>query len=361
MITSIFPLKDATIYDKLTSRTQNTGLDQILEISKVEEEDLSYNSRALLQFDLTTISQSIVDGTISGSYKFYLETFASSIYEAAENYTIHGYPVSESWDSGIGKLMHTPTTTEGVSWGYRTDLLEWATGSYTGNVTSSYKNTSGGANWYTGSTYEASQSFTQLDTDINMDVTDIVNKWLTGTIANNGIILKLSDTDESSSDNLGVKRYFSTDTHTIYIPKLTIKWDDSTFTTGSLNALSDDNLVMYSKNLRQNYNTNSKTRVRINGRNRYEPRTFSTSSSYVSNYYLPSTSYYSIQDVVTSEEIVSFDDDYTKISCDTSGNYIDLWLSSFMVERFYKIIIKVVDSNGLENYYDEKMYFKVVR
>jgi len=360
MITSIFPLKDTTIYDSLTARTYNTGIDQILEIAKVEETDLSYNARALLQFDLSTISQSISNGTISGSYEFFLELYTAETKEAAENYSINIYPVSESWDSGIGKLIHNPKTTEGASWAYRTDLLEWATGSFVNNVTSSYKNTPGGANWYTGSEYESSQTFTSLDTDINMNVTDIVNKWLDGTIPNNGFILKLPDTDEQSNTNLGVKRFFSLDTHTIYVPKLTVKWDNTLYNTGSLSPITNDNIVIYSKNLRQNYKTDSKTQIRINGRNRFEPRTFATSSSYTTNYYLPETSYYSIKDVVTDEVIVDFDDNYTKISCDENGNYIDLWLNTFMVERFYKIVVKVVD-NGLENYYDEKMYFKVVR
>ena len=70
----IFPEKDTTIYQM--SGSKNTGLDEILEIRK----DLNASgknpkvSRALIQFDLSYISASMVRGTISNP-KFYLNLY----------------------------------------------------------------------------------------------------------------------------------------------------------------------------------------------------------------------------------------------------------------------------------------------
>ena len=75
MIKTIFPSKDATLYEHTAS--MNTGLDPILEIRK----DISgsggdlMRSRAVIQFDTSTISASLSEqgintGTDSGSLKY---------------------------------------------------------------------------------------------------------------------------------------------------------------------------------------------------------------------------------------------------------------------------------------------------
>ena len=60
-----FATKDTTLYQ--ASSSMNTGLDEILEIRKDMNNDGSKVniSRALIKFDLTYISQSIVSGLIS--------------------------------------------------------------------------------------------------------------------------------------------------------------------------------------------------------------------------------------------------------------------------------------------------------
>ena len=66
MIYKIFPRYDTVLYEGVS--TQNAGIDQILEINKVSDDDnIPENTRALIKFDLTDISESISDGTISGS------------------------------------------------------------------------------------------------------------------------------------------------------------------------------------------------------------------------------------------------------------------------------------------------------
>jgi hypothetical protein len=54
--------KDASIY--LQQPDQNTGLDEILEVSKVYYGNIKDTSRALIKFDLDTLSQSISNGDV---------------------------------------------------------------------------------------------------------------------------------------------------------------------------------------------------------------------------------------------------------------------------------------------------------
>ena len=167
-----------------------------------------------------------------------------------------------------------------------------------------------------------------------MDVTDIVNTWLSGSIVNDGFILKRSNTDERSNTEFGLLKFFSNETHTIYAPTLEVVWDDSNFQTGSLSALTGTDFVLYTKGLKREYTEDSKGFIRIVGRDRFPIRTFVTSSVYLDVKYLPSSSYYSIVDTITDEVLVPFDDDYTKISCDSNGNYLKIWFNAFFPKRY---------------------------
>ena len=85
---------------------------------------------------------------------------------------------------------------------------------------------------------------------MRMDVTDIMTKWISGSIANEGFMIKRSGSigntssslDEGSTDRLGNFSFFSRDTHTIYPPKLEVEYDDATFNTGSLTTLGADDI-----------------------------------------------------------------------------------------------------------------------
>jgi len=361
MIHNIFSVQDATIYETTLNSTMNTGLDEILEIDKtVCTGKANYVSRAMLKFDLTELSASIVSTEISSGSRYYLSLSAMEGTEIPLDYNLYVYPVSQSWSMGTGRRFNTPITTDGVSWEYRDNVNKWITGSYSGNSTGSSELTDGGAVWYTGSGYEASQSFNYSSPDTRIDVTDIVNKWLTGTIPNDGLIVKRLDSDEASTTEFGNLKFFSQESHTIYIPKLQVAWDNSSFITGSLSPLSVDNKVVYTKGLKKHIKKNSKVKIRIAGRPKYPQQTFATSSAYRDTQYLPTTTYYSVEDTVTEDVIIPFDDNYTKVSCDANGNYFDLWTTGFLPNRYYKFVFKVSE-NGYEEYFDNGFYFKVVR
>jgi len=226
-----------------------------------------------------------------------------------------------------------------------------------------WNNNLGGGTWYTSSfsngTYYK-QSFTKYTDNLNTEVTDYVNEWLNNTRTNNGLIIKKSKVDEESTTKFGSIKFFSSDTNTIYPPVLEVRWDDSSFVTGSLDALDSEDMIVYVKNLSTEYKETSKGKIRVYARDRFPARTFSSTSNYTLVKYLPTTSYYSVVDAETEQVIIPFDTNYTKISCDSTSNYFNFWFNGLQPERFYKFVFRV-DQNGTTRYFDDNFYFKVVR
>ena len=230
--------------------------------------------------------------------------------------------------------------------------------------------TEGGGEWYTGSGFYSTQQFLNGDDlDVNLDVTSIVLKhsaslfgghtYPTG-ILNNGFIIKHPEiVEENTSSSFGEMAYFSTDTHTIYPPKLTFKWDDSSYShSGTTLTSGDIFLALY--NNKEEFQRKSKQRFRLTTRKRYPDRTFTTTSNYIDTQYLPSTSYYSLRDGETDEVIIPFDTINTKLSADSEGMYFDLHMDGLQPERYYKFQFRTDNNDGIQ-IFDEDYIFKVVR
>lgn len=345
--------KDTTLYSQFPAK--NVGTDQILELSKLtagtpslENDDTvfyadTYNSRILIKFDLTDVSRSISLGKIDqSSAQYYLTLSAASSIELPVSYTIYAYPISGSWTNGSGFYNSTPSISNGASWTNRAVSNSWLTSSFNTNSTGSL---TGGGNWFTSSF--ASQSFNYELPDLRMDVTNIVNGWITGSFPNDGFVLKLSDAVESDSSIFGNVQFFSKDSQTVYLPKLEIYWNSSDLSgTGSFSEIDSDDFVLDAKNLRETYSTQEKPKVRFHVRKRFPIQTYATSSVYLESKRLPTGSYFQIQDVVTDEIIVPFNDVGTKVNCDTNGNYIQIDCSSIMPERYYKLVVKSLFDGG---------------
>lgn len=348
-----YPLEDATLYEG--SSSMNTGLDQILEVRKdVSDGGASVNvSRIVMKFDLAEVSSSIHQGLIppiaSGS-KFYLNLKDAGSVGLETSQSLKAYSLRQSWLMGRGKKLSRPLIEEGASWDYYNGKTEG--GQWSGSVDGT------GGWWHTGSLDSASYDFshTNVDNDVRMDVTNIVGTWLGGTRTNYGFIIKRSgsvgnddiETDEGSSDSLGHLKFFSRDTNTIYVPTLEAQWNDAVWHTSSLAELNGrelDDVVVNITNLNHKYAPNSKVRVRVQGRPAYPILTNSPSASvYTKAKYLPSGSQYSIVDSVTEDVIVPFGSG-SFISCDSRGNYMDVWFKNFQPERSYKFLFKVVSGS----------------
>jgi len=207
------------------------------------------------------------------------------------------------------------------------------------------------------------ENSTTRPTDITMDVTDAVKLWISGsggnTIPNNGFILKFSDADESNSNVTGFIRYFSRETHTIYVPRLVMYFDNSTFSTGTLSAVDLESYTIYS-NAKPEYNDNEITKIRLYARDKYPQKSPTNLFPINTVKYLPATTYYTVLDAATDEVIIPYDDIYTKVSCDSTSNFIYIDMNGFMPERYYRIKYKIVDG-FTEQYITDSVYFKVVR
>jgi len=368
----IYPTYDATIYERWPDK--NTGTDQIIELSKwatgqpiragddTEYWDYSYVSRILMKFDTTQISQSISSGRIGSNAIYYLRLFATELTEIPISYSIYAYPISESWVNGTGYFNNQPEITNGVSWYYRNSkasLTTWQTSSYAITSTGSWSVNAGGGTWYTSSV--ASQSYEYTEPDIRMDVTSLFRSWLSGSIANNGMILKFSDNSERDTSIMGSMKFFSRDTHTIFVPRLEIHWDDQDNSGISNWSESDGESILYLKNLREWYNENEIAKIRIGMRDRYPTYTYATSSNYLSSIKrLPTSSYFQVQDYRTDAILIPFDVG-TKINCDSNGNYVKLDCYSLMPERYYKLVFKALHSDNTIQYIDDNFVFKITR
>ncbi len=365
--------RDTTLYERFSNR--NTGIDQILELTKHQSgsgrtdgryRNKTYNTRILIDFgsEIDTLSSDINSGKIPAignsvnSASVYLSLRSSDASDLLQKYNLQAFPVSESWTNGQGYVNDNPETTIGASWLYR-DAKEGTQWNASNTEPSIGENNGGGA-FITSSTYEASQSFNTQVPDIRMNVTDIVDNWVKGNITNYGFIVKRPLIDEKSAESLGSIKFFGRESHTIFVPRLEVVWNNTTFTdTGSI-EISADTYVPYFKNIKSEYRTSEISKFRIGVRPEFPTKTYVTSSFYLTNERLPTTSYYSIIDSVTNEIIIAYDTLGTQIDCDSDGSFFKLRMDSFMPERYYKIQLKIERDSGDDIQTFDDFYFKVV-
>ena len=345
--------KDASVY--LQQPDQNCGLDEVLEVSKVYYGNIKDVSRALLKFDLQGISESISNGDVvlSEATLILRETESE---ELPLEFTLEAYPISQSWEMGKGTRFDD-ITTGGVTWNNREgdSILRWLqAGEFSEVSTGSYEG-KGGTFYYD---VYATQDFEYQSKDVHMDVKDIVEDWISGSIVNDGIILKLPFELENDTNDYGILRFFSKETNTIHQPKLRIGWDDTSFATGSLTELISEEIKVGIRNFKKEYKVNTTPKLRVVGRDLYPIKTFSATAQYGISKFLPTTSYYQILDYHSNDVIVPYSE-YTKLSCDSDGNYFNLNLTNWEVDRVYKIEFKVV-IDGAPQFFDEDYTFSVV-
>jgi hypothetical protein len=392
----LFPLQDTTLYSAYP--TMNTGLDAILEVSS--KLDLSGEpdvARYLIQFDQEEILDIYSNKIGDKPYDVYLKNFIAEAQGANQNILLEILPIAQPWNNGTGYYLDNPVETNGASWiysNYSGSGIWSMTGSYSGSsgvyqYTGSYNplfSNIGGGNWFydpTGGFYVVvgyvlpgyianfyPSSSVNLNfyprsiKDLEANVNNIVDGWIGEAIPNYGFIVKLTGSLEynTNQDVQPIFKYYSVDTNTIYPPALEFRWRDySTVLTGSASGsiVTTSNLKM---SLAENpgvFFPESVNRFYVNVSPLYPTRTYQTSSLYTNLNYLPTASYYAIKDLDTNEYVINFDDNYTQISSDSTGNYFDVYMSGLEPERYYKILIKT-NIQGSTKIFDDHYYFKIV-
>jgi hypothetical protein len=197
MIYRIYPTKDTFITNDWVSpnvsklSSSNVGASEELDVFKragisgaIGTAGSSSLGRILLQFDLSKFSELTASGDIpTGSMTFNLKVnHKSRGCPQPTSYDMTIKPVSSSWDEGIGMDVSLYGDEGYANWDKPTQSTFWQTpgGDFINSVTAS-------AHFDTG--FE----------DIDVDITQIVNRWLDSTIPNNGIGIMMTSSIESDS------------------------------------------------------------------------------------------------------------------------------------------------------------------
>lgn len=217
----IYPNKDNVISDCAIQGTAKTGSNQgrseVLELfvlPAVSSSATFGKSRVLLQFDISELSQSIIDGSIPSSgvtYKLRMKD-APHAETLPQSFDLTVHPVTNSWDEGRGLAGFDEKLLDGgySNWDNATSLISW-------NLTGSD---------YDG-TISGTQHFDFGDEDLEIDVSSIVERWIASG-SNNGLVLKYLDAHETGSLKLFTKKFFSRHAHKPErTPRLEALWEDT--------------------------------------------------------------------------------------------------------------------------------------
>ena len=310
----IYAQKNNTIASGKPYEKYNSSFNEICNLwygggsdSIIDSSTMNSISRFLIYFDLTELNDKInskeimIENIDSFVLKMknclpsdeLLETVKNSYVPpkfVANSFDLIAFPINKYWDGGVGydlnnniyvaKSNGSVYVTGYSNWNYATSLTTWTEpGIYT-NPTASTPN-------YT------IQHFDVGDEDLEMDVTKIVNSWLTGGSQNNGICVCFARPYELiSGDTRNIASFFTKHTNTAFKPFLevnydqTIKDDRFQFNVQNVNRLF---LFTYSQNQPINYFSAGTVNIQdYNGNvlSSYSPNQMQTGVYYV-DVYLP--------------------------------------------------------------------------
>lgn len=315
----LWPEKDSTLYSNFPNR--NTGADEILEISKTLPNEIKDTepgvSRIIIQFK----DSDFEDLNNVDDFKAFLSLSTAQVVGINTKYQIEAKAVSGSWYNSNGFFNNNPPIESGVSWNNRDVNEEWNTpGADTHNTS-------------------AIQTFNLENSDINIDVTEIVKDWVSGTYDNDGFLLKFTNNIEESNNPYGKLQFFSRETHTIFMPTLKIFWDSSDNYNNEFETVTS-NYRIFLKNLKRSFTTSEKVKIRLGVIETFTTQSYTKQKQQNEIKILENNLMFSIVDSVTKLPIVPFDEVGTKVHLDEDGYYFYLDLNNFLPVRYYTILFK---------------------
>jgi len=349
----ITPIKDASIYEGYPNR--NAGADEIIEVGK--SSDGTDTIRSLIQFDIA----GELSGAVPGDASYYLNIRLAKASNLQGIQLVNFYEVSQSWEEGSGYVAQDLVNPDdGVSWNKRFaqsgSFVVSASISYSSDVWGSASNPVYGG--ITGS-YVNSWGFGWKPADVRLDITSLVGEWISGSKQNNGLLLKLSDAEEQNENVKANIKFFSRQTHTVFLPTIEAVWNTQTInTSGSGLYETPDEFELFTTNARRLFVTGSTYRIRFGARSMVPVKSFEDTFRYGNKYFLPSGSYLGVVDAATSTYVIPFDTG-SLISADTTGSYCDLKIENMFINRTYKLQVMVNKPWGPE-VMDTHQNFQVV-
>ena len=244
-----------TYQSNLTTRAtgSNTGESDIVEVYSIYGRQTPTSSlspastelsRFLMQFPIATVSSDRLSGKLpgSGSVDFYLKLYSAPHSRTTpKNFKVTVAAVSQSWQEGYGldmtNYLDLVKNNSGSNWIQAKKGTNWSTV---------------GGDYLSGSGNDYQYTFKSGLEDLELNITQLVEKWIGGTQGNYGIGVRLSQSYESyfSASNDGVlmnpasgsvlinlsgaqhsfytKRFFARGTQYFFRrPTLEARWDDS--------------------------------------------------------------------------------------------------------------------------------------
>jgi hypothetical protein len=266
-IKKYFASKDSSITNayksNLTTRAtgSNMGRADILEVFSIYGQAESGSTelmRSLLEFPVASIVADRSIGRIpaSGNVNFYLNVYnAAHGLTLPRNYTLEVLPVSRTWEEGNGLDMEDYSDST-----YNSIGVNWV------NASSGTAWTKVGGDFDTNSIF--TQSFDQGYEHLKLDISSLVEQWISGAKNNYGIAIKLTSSNEAyyssstGADSSSIphnpngaqtsyytKKFFSRSSEYFFFrPTLEARWDSTVkddrnnFYLSSANVPAQDNL-----------------------------------------------------------------------------------------------------------------------
>lgn len=194
--------KDTTITDgykeNLTTRgtDANMGVSDSLEVFSLygqASEDSQEKARILVEFPVENIinDRQLALLPPSGSVSFILKlSNVTHPMTLPTKYTLLVNPVSGAWTEGYGLDMENYKDVGFANWLSSSSETAWI---------------EEGGDFY--NSPEVAQYFEEGDEDLEVDITEIVESWITGSIENNGLLIRLSSSYEESELSYYTKRF----------------------------------------------------------------------------------------------------------------------------------------------------------
>jgi hypothetical protein len=194
------------------------GFDEVLDVENVYDENVGHHvSRFLMQFDL---EGSGISDSVLTSAEYFLNLKITESSELLHKSFLQIFPVSSRWTEGPGRRYDVNTLYKGVTWNVRHDAsTPWEE---PGGDIIRYIENEHGLTEELVCEYE----FGRRTSDVSVNITKIVEKWISGEIENNGILVKFKDETILSEGRVS---FFSKDTNTIYSPYIRIAYNDYYF------------------------------------------------------------------------------------------------------------------------------------
>lgn len=215
--------KDTTITNayndnlKVRAKTANMGGSDSLETFAIygrASEQEAELSRILVQFPVEEIASDRNKNRIpsSGSVNFFLKlSNVEHPFTLPREYTLAVNPLSRSWSEGNGMDMESYKDKGPANWISASNESSWQ---------------NEGGDYY--SDIEASIFFKEGHEDLEIEITEIVESWISGTIANNGLIIKFSSSLEENVNTYYTKKFYARGTNNFFKkPHIEARYDRS--------------------------------------------------------------------------------------------------------------------------------------